>query len=109
VLKVPRRRNIIRSLILGRASGAQRSLPLFWACPPSASAQSSAGVSAHPAFEVALTEVNRNPPSGARAISLGTGLNHGRLTFEAVTLRVWCSRHMIFSGTRLKMPCVVRV
>lgn len=40
-----------------------------------------------PKFEVASIKRNQNPPSGARAISLSAGLSHGRLTFEAVTLR----------------------
>jgi uncharacterized protein (TIGR03435 family) len=53
----------------------------------SAFAQPVAAVSAHPTFDVASIKPNRNPPSGARAISLSAGLSHGRLTFEAVTLR----------------------
>jgi uncharacterized protein (TIGR03435 family) len=52
-----------------------------------ASAQAEAQARARAMFEVATIKPNRNPPSGARAISLGAGLSHGRLTFEAVTLR----------------------
>lgn len=43
--------------------------------------------SLHPAFEVASIKLNRNPPIGARALSLSASLSHGRVTFEAVTLK----------------------
>jgi uncharacterized protein (TIGR03435 family) len=52
-----------------------------------ASAQTEAQTPTHAAFEVASIKPNHNPQSGARAISLSAGLSHGRLVFEAVTLR----------------------
>ncbi|MBV8843626.1 MAG: TIGR03435 family protein [Bryobacterales bacterium] len=50
---------------------------------PPASAQPTTAAS----FEVATIKLNRNPPAGARAISLSAALSHGRLAFEAVTLK----------------------
>lgn len=42
---------------------------------------------AQPVFEVVSIKPALNSPAGARAISLTAALNHGRLSFEAVTLR----------------------
>jgi uncharacterized protein (TIGR03435 family) len=74
-------------LHLGRCLALGAVLAGVGAGVPEAWAQPAALAPAHPEFEVASIKPNRNPPSGARAISLSAGLSHGRLTFEAVTLR----------------------